>query len=505
MLFVTRWGIGLTPDSMMYIGTARGVLAGQGIAMRVEPERYSALVSYGPGYSLMLAGLSAAGLGAPIDAARAAGAILFAVNILLVAWLTRAASGSAWAALFAAALMLVSPHMVRVHAYALAEPLFICFVLVGLGMLGQHIQRGDRRRLVAAGAFLVLGYLTRYAGLAFIGAGIAVIFLWSGRSPTKRLRRAAFFAGIALLPVVLWMARNAMVGSAVGRPLAWHPISVKHLIGGWTTVTQWFLPEGVSSRFLREALIVGAGAAVVLYVSLMKPFGSVTVPPQPTEPAAPPSVTGPILAVAALLYVLFLVVSISLFDFDTPLSFRILAPVFVCAMIAVAGFGARIAPIHPTLKIGVMALPMTLLPLHAYGGAMEYRSLRREGAGYASPQWTHHPLLQAVRELPPHVRIYTNAPDVLFLLADRNSICLPSKRSLIAHRPNPDYAREVQEVSDALRSGNAVIVYFPSLTEKRPNLPLEKELRAQMSLRVVREVRGGRIYEWSASSTQSAR
>jgi hypothetical protein len=499
LLIATPWGIGLTPDSMMYVGSARGILVGQGVAMRIEADRYNPLVSYAPGFSVLLAGLSKLGLGDPIDAARPAQAALFAANLLLIAWVVRATTHSAWAALWAGTFLLLTPHFVRVHAYALAEPLFITCVIGGIALVGSYLQSGTRWHLAAAGACLVLSFLARYAGLAFMGAAVVAVLLWSKGSRRQRLIRSAVLAAALGVPVVLWMWRNALVGHSAGRPLAWHPISAKHWLAGWTTLRQWIAPEGLVAHFAAEIALVGAGAGVVWFVCTLKPYESQSA--STGEARRPiPHFAARVAALAAAMYLGFLVVSISLFDFDTSLNFRILAPALACGVIAAAGAAAALATRHGAWRLGAMMIAMALLPLHAYAGAREYVSLRQVGAGYASPQWKNHPLLDAVRQVPHGVTLYTNAPDVLFLLVDRNSICFPSKRSLITLRANPEYPRQMREVAQALRSGNAVIVFFHGLTEKRPTLPLEKELLAEMSLQPTHQVRGGRMYRWSDSA-----
>jgi 4-amino-4-deoxy-L-arabinose transferase-like glycosyltransferase len=496
---VTRWGIGLTPDAMMYIGSARGVLAGQGLAMRIDYDRYNPLINYAPGFPLLLAGLSKVGLGTPLEAARPGQAMLFAANIFLAACLARRAGGSAWAGIFAAAIMLLSPHVIRVHANALAEPLFILFCLGGMGFLGAYLHRPTSWRFIAAAACLVLSYFARYAGLAFIGAGVVAMLLWSEGPARQRVLRALKFALIMAIPVALWMARNAVVGTSAGRPLVWHPISVRHWLGAWNTVRQWLVPSGLSGSLVRESVICGAGVAAVAAVLSYKQRRSVD-PAVAAEGAPLRRVAG--LAVGA--YFAFLVVSISLFDFDTPMDLRILAPALVGALIAVAGTAAAWAPRHPAFRLLALAAALTLLPLYTCSAAIEYALLFREGTGYASPQWIHNEVLAAARALPTSLKLHTNAPDVLALLADRPSIRLPTKRFPITQKPNPSYQRQMQDVAESVRQGKAVIIYFHGFSEKRPTLPLEKELLAQMSLRAITDVKSGRIYQWSTPATQAA-
>ncbi len=83
VMLATRWGVGASPDSVVYILGARHLAAGQDFSTYSENGELQAITHHAPFYSVMLAWLSSLGLD-PLQGARWLNALLFAGNILLV-------------------------------------------------------------------------------------------------------------------------------------------------------------------------------------------------------------------------------------------------------------------------------------------------------------------------------------------------------------------------------------------------------------------------------------
>lgn len=103
------------------------------------------------------------------------------------------------------ALIIVASTALRfVHGYVLAEPMFAVLVLV----FAVGVQRRSWTVMMVAAA---LAGLQRYVGVALIPAGVAALWMMGQRG-----KILAFVVG-AGLPVGLWMARNLVtVGAPMG-------------------------------------------------------------------------------------------------------------------------------------------------------------------------------------------------------------------------------------------------------------------------------------------------
>ena len=93
----THAGIGLSTDSAAYIGAARGLLAGAGVATRGGDGAMQPMVLYAPLLPALIAGVSALGP-EPFAAVRGLHVALAAFNTAMVVWLILRDTGSrGWA------------------------------------------------------------------------------------------------------------------------------------------------------------------------------------------------------------------------------------------------------------------------------------------------------------------------------------------------------------------------------------------------------------------------
>src|SRR5258706_1997214 len=104
--FTTRWGIGLYTDSIVYVGTARSILAGTGVSYFNDIGQFAPVIQYPPLYPAMVAAVRLSGLDA-LGSARWLSIICYGGNALLVAYIVYNARSSSYAAVVAA---LVSIH-----------------------------------------------------------------------------------------------------------------------------------------------------------------------------------------------------------------------------------------------------------------------------------------------------------------------------------------------------------------------------------------------------------
>src|SRR6266567_7464968 len=83
LLWTTRGGIGISPDSLVYIDAAESLLSGQGYVEHKASGERLPLIHFPPGYPLLLT--VPRSLGSPILAgARSLNSLLFGLNIVLV-------------------------------------------------------------------------------------------------------------------------------------------------------------------------------------------------------------------------------------------------------------------------------------------------------------------------------------------------------------------------------------------------------------------------------------
>jgi hypothetical protein len=118
--------------------------------------------------------------------------------------------------------------------------------------------------------------------------------------------------------------------------------------------------------------------------------------------------------------------------------------------------------------------------------AIQVSLIHRVGLGYSGETWRNSGAIRRVEALPPGTVVYTNGPDAIYIRTGRLAQWIPSKSS-------KDYPAKLSAMTERLRSGSAVLVYFDVITWRR-DLLAEEELKQALPLIVVERTTDGSIY-----------
>ena len=124
-------GLGVAPDSVVYLEAAENLLGGQGLSYHGLP-----MTHFPPGYPLVLAAAARLLGAAPFDAARCVQALLVGLNVILLAWVAHQSSAGSASVLAAVTLLLaVLTQSYESHLNIVSEPLFLSLTLACMGFL----------------------------------------------------------------------------------------------------------------------------------------------------------------------------------------------------------------------------------------------------------------------------------------------------------------------------------------------------------------------------------
>jgi hypothetical protein len=499
LLLATPHGVGMPSDSVAYTDAAGNLADGDGLSLsgaypHLEGTRQGEpdfpLVHWPPAFPTLLAGLSVVD-GDSVSAARWVMIGLLAVNSLLfglLAW--RIAGRSRPAAIIGAALFALSPVGIPLHGDALSEPLFFLFAFGGLELVARHLESDRLWWLVAGGALVSLALLTRYAAPALAATCFLALFAFAPGTLPRRLLRAAAFSAAVLVPLVLWLARNSAVAdTATGRGgPTWNPPSSSDLVDAVGAVTEWFAPSFLPDA-ARALLAVAVVAGGVLAVSALRGSRAWTTLEHGVK------VRVALFGGLAVLYALFVIVSAAFFD--AAIDTRGFAPAWSALLVVAVGVVATVLAgterPRRALARPALAASLTLVLLAFLVQVVEkVHDLGGEDLGYKSDSWRRSATMARVERLPPDTRVYSNAPDAVYLLTGREVKSIPPRVDPLADQPNPSYARRLRELRRSLRGG-AVVAYFHAV-DNRPYLPDESTLRRQASLSLTRRIADGALY-----------
>ncbi|MBX3460867.1 MAG: hypothetical protein KF696_13040 [Planctomycetes bacterium] len=403
ILFVLACGVpGVTTDGFAYLDTAKHVAAGHGAYYAVPEGNLRPLITWPPLFPLLLA--PGEWLGVDLLAwCRWLHALLFGLLAGGALLLVRAGGGGLRGGLLAAALISLTGNMPELFAMVYSEPLFLVLELAWLYMLWRACRSSGYRDVIIAGALAAALVLTRYAGAAFVLGGVVALCL--SRRPS-RVWRAAAYAGVAVLPVALWLLRNSLAGgSAVERPIEPLPFDADWLINVWRLATLWLLPAEASRwvRHLLLALLAMGGIAGLL----------VLWPRRLSVPGARRCLGFCGLCVlAAGCYIAFLAAATFASPREPTLDLRMLAPAQLPLMLALARAMAGLA--GKGYALAVWGAALLLVGTGAWRAANFAQDANERGSEFTSVAWRESALLEAARGLPQGAVLASNQAEAVY-------------------------------------------------------------------------------------------
>lgn len=406
---------GATTDSFAYLDTARHMAAGDGAYYAVPDGELRPLITWPPLFPALLT--PAAWLGIDLLAwCRVVHAVLFGLLAGGALVLVRSAGGGLRGGVLAAALVTLTGNMPALFAMVYSEPLFLVLELVWLWALWRACRATGYRGVMVAGALAATLVLTRYAGAAFVLAGVLALRFTT--APQPRTLRTLAFAATAALPVALWLVRNSLAGgSAVERPIQPLPFDAQWLLDVWRLATLWLLP-GEASRWVRHSLLAllmlgGLAGALVLW------------PRRLAVPGARRCLGfAGICVLAAGCYLAFLAAATFASPREPTLDLRMLAPAQLPLMLALARVIAGLASRGRALAVWGAAL---LLVGAGAWRAFDFAAHARDnGLEFTSRQWRESGLLEAARTLPAGAVIASNQAEAVYWYLDRPCQPLPT-------------------------------------------------------------------------------
>ena len=264
------WGAGLHWDAVIYISTARNLLAGEGF-IEFHDRIY---FNWAPLYPLLLAALSF-GVLDPYAVAGPLNAILFGLTIFAAGCCLRGRVRNGLLLVWGCAAVAWSLPLAAMAYEIQSEPLFILCVTLSLLHSVRYFESGRRPSLIWAAVFAALALLTRYAGVTLIMLMAPLLVLQPGVVVGDKARRLGLYSAIALLPVAVWLLRNYLTFGAI-RNLGGHTPqnlgqTLQQYLGelsGWVFLSALPGGFGVAAMALMAALL--AALAIVVAAAAIR-------------------------------------------------------------------------------------------------------------------------------------------------------------------------------------------------------------------------------------------
>jgi hypothetical protein len=388
-------------------------------------------------------------------------------------------------------LTLTAFPMVQVHTMAWSESSFILFELLSILLLLRYLKDPLKQTLVLAAVVAGLSLLCRYAGLALVATGILSILFLGGREQRDRVTDACVFAGVGLLPMAIWVARNWYLGgSMVNRTIAFHPIGLEQMLDVPAVLAGWFSLSWGFGFDAGALLMLGLMVAAFL---LSYGWLSKTELIDGRRAEAIVNVMG----FVVIIYLGMLALSLAFLDAQIPLDSRTLSPIYIPSIIWLIALSSRfifVLEFHRTVR-WLIPIYLSLLLVAQLQVSLNWLQFNYQtGIGYAGREWRESQILNRLKKENSSKLLFSNAPDVLYTLLDKPAVMVPRKTHTDTNLPNQDYASQISELAWKLRRHDGLLIYFYNVGW-RWYLPTAEELERTLDLQALAHENDGVIYQ----------
>jgi hypothetical protein len=478
-LFTRHGGIGVWPDSVVYLTTAENLH----VNGKLVDFAQNAVVEFPAFYPFLLNALILITGLKPLVFAPVLNAMLFALIIYLSGNIIEQYSRhSKWYKIAILSCIVLSPGLLEIYSMLCSETLFLLWLLLFMMAMHHYFRSHNRKALIAAAVIASLVSVTRYAGITIIGTGGILLLLNMNLPLRRKLQDIILYSAISPLLLIINLARNYTIsGTMTGNRERSLTTVYENLHNVGSVLYDW-LPflnghyNGV--EWLVKFLILTL--AFVCIKQFLKYHCLITY-----ENMA---------AVFSLLYILFMVVTASITRFET-LTSRFLSPVFIPLIMWGSNWIVSSSRrISHTQRKWLVAFGAIFFLSFQYGQlAADYETwdgVKDAGIpGYTEDQWKYSETVIFIQKdsipFKKGYTIYSDANDAIYFFTRRQGNSLPHKES---------YSQLMQFLNDRY----CYVVWFNDGED--PDLVGLDYITKIKKMKLFKQFSDGAIYEYDSKS-----
>ena len=422
-LFTRHGGIGISPDSVVYLTAAENLQANGKLADFTK----DALVDFPAFYSLFLSAVELLTGLKPLLFAPFLNALFFAILIYLSGnIMEQFTHRSKWYKSVVLSCIVLSPALLEDYSMLWSETLFILWLLLFMMAMHRYFHSYSRKALVAAAVIASIASITRYAGITVIAMG-GILLLIDTKLPLRRkLTDLVLFSVISPLLLIINLVRNYVVSETLTgfREKSISTLASNTHDAGWV-LCDW-LPFLHGNHEAANWVAIGI-IAVLAFICLEQFLHNGRMANYEN-----------MAAIFSLLYISFLIVIASVSRFET-LNSRFLSPVFIPLLWSGSSWIVSISQrSNQVIKRSLMVLGTILFLTFQWNQlSADYETwdgVKDAGIpGYTEDQWTKSEAVKFIEKdsLPfrKNYTIYSDAPDAVYFFTGRQGKYLPHKDS----------------------------------------------------------------------------
>ncbi|UJH92506.1 glycosyltransferase family 39 protein [Antarcticibacterium sp. 1MA-6-2] len=443
--------LGFFPDSMAYLEVSQNIADGEGIVndkgslVSIWPPLFPILLAI----ASLISGMSTLEAGLYLNSI-----LLFATTILFYKILKKLKIANLFA--LSITLLFLLSHPISLFNYYLSEGLFLFLLLSSFLYYIKYLNFKKTKFLLASGIFCGFMFLTRYAGIGFIGAYFIFLLLIK-RSFFYNLKKLLIFIIPQALVIIPWFLYIASFDETQPiRKFSVHIMPWAKLESFFLSIAYWFIGGDIARLFFPFLL--------VFFLIMYKKYD---IEIRELVSSVFSNYRKIILAALTLIicYVGFLFVTVNFFDQVTPLDRRILAPIFPF-MLILLGIFLNYFKGQPHLKIFSFSILLFLL-LNFSGSVLPlWFHHYKNGSGYTKITWKQSDAILSLNSVDDDLPVYSNAIEIITLHTSHSARIIPGK----SNREN------LNSIKQEIYEGKAILVFLDAVNWRNYLIPKQELL-----------------------------
>jgi len=449
----TNHGIGLSPDSIAYLGVAENITNGSGITVPYGLPPNQPLTQFPPLLPILLSLIAKLGF-SMVTSAKILNLILitafFIITYLILKLIDPRPSVFRSVTFLFIAIFISSTY---VFSMLWSEPLMIVLGLSGFLVFYYSQTKNNFLYALYAGVIFALTVAARYAGITYLFSALFFVLI----SVTISLKRKLLLWFLLSVPTItflsVWILRDIGNGiSSTGRSLNFNPLNISHIHQLLNTISGWFQLPNTTFTILKFFIYLFV-FAFFLTVSWGLFFSK----------SKQPHNIGKVFTVFVIIYSLFILISIMFLDSNIPLDTRILSPVLVIFLLMIVIANKfdflTIYRVKNIYKVLVALIPIFTIVVFLNNFAL-VKQAYQNGIGFNSLAWKNFESLKYVNKLNGDYLLISNAPEPVFYYTNHEVYSLPKKFLSMQQEENVNYQAEIQELISTELVQNTYFIFF---------------------------------------------
>ncbi|MFA4904502.1 MAG: hypothetical protein WC600_17345 [Desulfobaccales bacterium] len=479
IFYITRQGIGISPDSLTYICSANNLFNGKGLCTLSAEGDLITMTHYPPFYPALIAFGQFMGLDA-LTFCKALNIIIFGLNIILFGLiLYKSTEGNVWASFLGSLFLIVSYDIVRIHLCAMTDPIFIFFALSGFYTLTLYIDYESNSYLIISSLLISCALLARYVGLSLIITAIVAIAILTKKNLKDKIYDCLIFVIISATPLSLWLIRNIyLTGNPFNRSFGYRDISISsiphalnNILANITSLTLL-----IHLSFMLTLILL----SIFIYLLLTK-YDKLN------EKSFYKFRTMPIVMILfTLIYLLFVIFSLFFFDSAIYIGYRILSPIIISTIFLTIYCLSKCVD---NKKLIAICSILILVQIFRF----DVNRIYGRELVFSGSQWKKSDIINKVKMLPEHILIYSNGYDAIYFLTGKIAFSTPEELIDDKNEINVNKDSQLESIANQFDSKGAILVWFNNI-DWRGYLVSKDDLISKLNLVKLYQGGDGAIY-----------